>query len=209
VRHRALQDVLRRVLAKPEPHREELQWDGPAARSLTVYAARMPGPLPRGAVLVLQDTSEQRRLERVRQEFVANVSHELKTPLAVITACVETLLDGAVEDPEHRGPFLERIGEQASRLHALILDLLSLARIESGTGTLEWQAVPLAQTVSACVERHRARADAKQQLLEAVPPAAGPGANGDLAAWADEDAVNQILDNLIDNALKYTPPGGR
>jgi two-component system phosphate regulon sensor histidine kinase PhoR len=209
VRHRALQNVLRRVLAKPEPHQEELQWDGPAARSLAVYAARMPGSPPRGAVLVLHDTSEQRRLERVRQEFVANASHELKTPLAVITACVETLLDGAVDDPQHRGTFLEQIAEQASRLHALILDLLSLARIESGTGTFELQAVPLAQTVKACVERHRARADAKHQHLKALPPAAVPEANGAIAAWADEDAVNQILDNLVDNALKYTPPGGR
>jgi two-component system phosphate regulon sensor histidine kinase PhoR len=205
VRRRALQDVLRRVLAKPEPHQEEIHWDGPAARSLTVYAAPMPGSPPRGAVLVLHDTTEQRRLERVRQEFVANVSHELKTPLSVIKACAETLLEGAVDDPQHRGPFLERIAEQADRLYALILDLLSLARIESGTEALEYQAVPVAQIVMACLERHRTRADAKGLLLEAV---LGPNPDSEVAVWADEDAVNQILDNLIDNALKYTLTGG-
>ena len=82
--------------------------------------------------MVLHDTTELRRLERLRQDFVANVSHELKTPLAVIKSSVEALLDGAAEDPAARGPFLEQIDEQADRLDALIQDLLSLARIEAG-----------------------------------------------------------------------------
>ncbi len=209
VRRRSLQELVRRALVDPEPHQEELNWDGPVGKSLTVYAARMPGSPPRGAVLVLHDTSELRRLERLRQEFVANVSHELKTPLSVIKACVETLIEGAVDDRQHRGSFLERIAEQADRLHALILDLLSLGRIESGTGSFESQAVPLASVVAACLERHRARADAKNQVLEAVPPSSGSDPKEDVAAWADEEAVHQILDNLIDNAVKYTPPGGR
>src|SRR5262249_11788159 len=208
VRRRSLQEIVRRALAGPEPCEEELNWDGPAARSLTVHAARLPGTPCRGAVLVLHDTSELRRLERLRQEFVANVSHELKPPLSVITACVETLLEGAVEDPEHRGPFLQRIAEQADRLHALILDLLSLARIESGTEAFTFQPVPLEPVVKACLERHGARAEGKSQLLEAVPPPSG-NAQAEIAAWADEEAVHQILDNLVDNALKYTPPGGR
>ena len=169
----------------------------------------MPGSPPRGAVLVLHDTSELRRLERLRQEFVANVSHELKTPLSVITACVETLLAGAVDDLEHRGPFLERIAEQANRLHALILDLLTLARIESAAGALEPRAVALAPAVAACLGRHRARANSNKKLLEAVPPSPASDTSEEIAAWADEEAVSQILDNLIDNALKYTPSGGR
>jgi two-component system phosphate regulon sensor histidine kinase PhoR len=169
----------------------------------------MPGSPPRGVLLVLHDTSELRRLERVRQEFVANVSHELKTPLSVIKACVETLLEGAADDPQHRAPFLERIAEQADRLHALILDLLSLARIESGTEVFQSQAVPLGPAVAACLERHRTRAKGKDLLLEAVAPSAAFDGKEELAAWADEEAINQILDNLVDNALKYTPPGGR
>src|SRR5262249_13899477 len=122
VRQRSLQELVQRALAGPEACQEELSWNGPGSRNVLVHAARLPAPPlspnpspprgegepfsplspprgegvgVRGAVLVFHDMSELRRLERVRQEFVANVSHELKTPLAVIRACVETLLDGA------------------------------------------------------------------------------------------------------------------
>jgi len=174
-----------------------------AGRCLTVHAARLPGP-PRGAVLVLHDTTELRRLERLRQDFVANVSHELKTPLTGIKLCAETLLAGAVEDPDHRGRFLEQIAAQSERLHLLILDLLSLARIESGEESLKFEVVPVRAAIGACVERCRPRAEARGQTLE-VEPGAGPD---DAAVWADEEAVEQILDNLLDNAVKYTPDGG-
>jgi two-component system phosphate regulon sensor histidine kinase PhoR len=204
VRRRALQEVVRRALAGPEPAQQELNWNGSISRSLTVHAARLSGPPPRGAVLVLHDTSELRRLERLRRDFVANVSHELKTPLSVIKACIETLMDGAVDDLEHRGAFLGNISIQADRLHALILDLLSLGRIESGEEAFELQAVPLAIVVTACLERHRARAEAKgQQLLALLDE------RDESAVWADEEAIGQILDNLVDNAVKYTPQGGR
>src|SRR5438067_2202302 len=124
VRQRPLLDVVQRALSHSEPQKEELNWNALASRSVTVHAARLPGDPPRGAVLVVHDTSELRRLERLRHEFVANVSHELKTPLAVISACVETLLEGgAAEDPAHCRSFLERVAEQGERLHRLILDL--------------------------------------------------------------------------------------
>jgi two-component system phosphate regulon sensor histidine kinase PhoR len=220
VRQSALQEIVQQALNEPGAHRQELNWNGPTVRSLTVHAAWLPAaggrhnghaegeprPTPaRGAVLVLHDTTELRRLERLRQEFVANVSHELKTPLTNIKAYVETLLEGAVEDPQHRVPFLEKVAEQSERLHALILDLLSLARIESGNEMYDFQDVPLGPAVASCLERYRGRAEARGQTLVAVPPE--PGDTVD--AWADEEAVNQILENLVDNALKYTPPGGR
>jgi two-component system phosphate regulon sensor histidine kinase PhoR len=203
VRQRALHEVVRRALSSPEPSQEELNWNGPVVKSLTVHAARLPGSPTQGAVLVLHDTSELRRLERLRRDFVANVSHELKTPLSVIKACVETLLDGAADDPQHRDTFLHQVADQAERLHNLILDLLSLTRIESGTEAFEFGTVPLAPVVTGCLQRHQARAEAKDQALAAVPPAA------EVAAWADEEAVSQILENLVDNAVKYTPAGGR
>jgi two-component system phosphate regulon sensor histidine kinase PhoR len=176
---------------------------------LTVHAAKLPGSPARGAVLVLHDTSELRRLERVRQEFVTNVSHELKTPLSVIKACVETLLDGAADDPAYRESFLQQISDQGERLHALILDLLSLARIESGTEVFEFRNVSLGPIVAHCLERHSARAETKHQSLQAVAPQRLPPNTADVTIWADEEAVSEILDNLVDNAVKYTPDGGK
>jgi two-component system phosphate regulon sensor histidine kinase PhoR len=208
VRQRSLQEVVQRSLGDPSFLRQELTWHGPGPRSVAVHVGRLPGTPPRGIVLVFHDTSDLRRLERLRQEFVANVSHELKTPLSVIAACVETLIDGAVEDQENRGRFLERIAEQAERLHNLILDLLSLARIESETEAFALQAVSLEKVVAACLERHRTLADAKNQLLEAQPAAADAAHSAAVQAWADDEAIRQILDNLVDNALKYTPSGG-
>ena len=96
--------------------------------------ARLPPP---GAVLVFHDVTELRRLERMRQDFVANASHELKTPLASIKAYTETLLDWALHDENVNVRFLERIDEQVDRLNQLILDLLSLARLESGQEVFE------------------------------------------------------------------------
>jgi two-component system phosphate regulon sensor histidine kinase PhoR len=205
-RQRSLQEVVQKALSGPEPCEEELDWTGTATRSVLVHAARLTGSPSRGAVLVLHDTSELRRLEGLRQEFVANVSHELKTPLSVIKACVETLLDGAVEDSQNRGPFLEQILDQADRLNALILDLISLARIEARAEIFDFQDLPLEKLVALCLERHRPRAEMNRQTLDAAPAQA----NGTpVVAWVDEEAACQILDNLVDNALKYTPPGGR
>jgi two-component system phosphate regulon sensor histidine kinase PhoR len=205
VRQRSFHELVQRALKSAEPCQEELPWTGPPARTLLVHAARLEASAAGGAVLVLHDTSELRRLERIRQEFVANVSHELKTPLAVIRACVETLLDGAVNDAEHRGLFLEQVMDQSERLNALILDLLSLARIESGAEAFEFQNVSLEKAATACLERHRARAESKGQHLEAAPATAG---QVPAVAWADDEAIGQILDNLVDNAVKYTPAGG-
>jgi two-component system phosphate regulon sensor histidine kinase PhoR len=216
VRQHGVLDLVGKALARPEPQRREMNWNALANRSITVHAARLPGTPPRGAVLVVHDTSELRRLERLRQEFAANVSHELKTPLTVIKASVETLLGGAADDPVHCRPFLERVAEQSERLHRLILDLLSLARIEASSETFVLQNVSIGEAIDECLERQRPRAEAKNQRLEWETANGECGAkNGastppapDVWAWADEDAVGEILDNLIDNAVKYTPVGG-
>ena len=107
----------------------------------------LPGEPCPGVVLVMHDTTELRRLESLRRDFVANVSHELKTPLSSIKAYTETLRNGAVNDPETSQKFLERIEEQADRLHHLILDMLMLARIESDQQAFEIVPVDVAEVV--------------------------------------------------------------
>jgi two-component system phosphate regulon sensor histidine kinase PhoR len=200
IRQKPIQALLEKALDDDAPQREELDWRG-GSKSMAIYVS--PLGRERGAILVLQDISELRRLERLRQEFVANVSHELKTPLAVIKANVETLIDGAVDDREHRLDFLQQVNEQADRLHNLILDLMSLARIESGHQRLEIQRVALAEVVEDCVERHRPRIDAKAQTVVVTAPEEPSAAE----IWTDPEALAQILDNLIDNAVKYTGNG--
>jgi two-component system phosphate regulon sensor histidine kinase PhoR len=205
-RQRAVREVVEKALAGTGPERQPIEWSGPVDKYLTVYASRPAGAAPRGAVLVVHDTTDLRRLERLRQEFVANVSHELKTPLANIRSSVETLLDGAADDPASRGLFLAEIAEQAVRQQRLIEDLLSLARIESTENGLTPERVSIDDAVHACLDRHRTRAEAKGLTLNGVALADTPPT---LAAWADEEGLAQLLDNLVDNAIKYTPAGGR
>ncbi|MBX9628168.1 MAG: cell wall metabolism sensor histidine kinase WalK [Gemmataceae bacterium] len=204
-RPRAFAEAVEKGLAGPGPHRDELD-DRAAARTLAVYVSRFAGPDEPGAVAVVHDTTDLRRLERVRQEFVANVSHELKTPLAVIRSAVEALGDGAADDPADRAQFLGIVAAEAVRLDALTRDLLSLARLDAGDLGLELGPVPLDKAILDCLDRHQARAEEKTLTLVEKPPAAGPA---DLPALADPGALRQVLDNLVDNAIKYTPNGGR
>jgi two-component system phosphate regulon sensor histidine kinase PhoR len=156
-----------------------------------------------GVMVVLHDLTELRRLENMRRELVANVSHELKTPLAAIKAYAETLRLGAVNDPEHNLHFVQRIEEQADRLHALILDILQLARLESGQQSFELTDVPVAATIAKCAEQFQETAAAKK--IDVCTELPSP----ELTVWADAEGVETILNNLLDNALKYTPAGGR
>jgi two-component system phosphate regulon sensor histidine kinase PhoR len=203
LRHRQLNEAVECILAADEPVRSELAWHSHEGRVLDLHGVRLPGTPLRGAVLVFHDVTHLRKLERVRQDFVANVSHELKTPLATIQATVETLLDGAINDPDHNLRFLESIRESAERLHHLVLDLLTLARIESGEATIELQPIAVQPAIEACMGRLEQRAAAKQITLEHAPTAES------IMVTADEEAIADILDNLVDNAVKYTPAGGR
>lgn len=155
-----------------------------------------------GVVLVLHDVSELRRLERIRRDFVANVSHELKTPLTSIRGYVETLLDGAIDDDEYNVRFLEKIENNVLRLNHLVTDLLSLARIESQAGMLSRQAIDLHASIVEAARRHEATAEARDQTLK-IDACAGA-----VKILGDPEALTQIIDNLVDNALKYTPDTG-
>jgi len=209
IRNRDLMDLVSDSLAQPDPKKKELAWSLGAAKSLTIHAARLPGVPVRGAVLVLHDTTELRRLERLRQDFVANVSHELKTPLAVIKVCAETLADGAMDDSVNRMRFLNQILDQSERLNTLIMDLLSLARIEAETEMFEKVAIPVGEMVNHSVASHQDITKSKSQILVSQPMTGDFAPEEGMAAWCDEEAFLQILDNLLDNAVRYTPDGGK
>jgi two-component system phosphate regulon sensor histidine kinase PhoR len=147
--------------------------------------------------------SELEKLERIRKDFVINVSHELRTPLASIQGYTETLLDGALEDPKHNMRFLGIIRHNAERLARLTEDLLTLSRIEQKRQKFEFDPVPAGRLIHDAFELVRPIAEkASIQLLE-EPPA------DETTVFCDSEAVSQILSNLMDNAIKYTPVGGR
>ncbi len=155
-----------------------------------------------GAVLVLNDITHLRRLERVRRDFVANVSHELKTPITSIKAAVETLQDGALTDPTDAGRFLEMIARRANRLSAIIDDLLNLSRIEqqSEAAEIAFEMTALGPVLSAAVQVCEAKARAKETpILLRIDET--------LEARINPALVETALINLIDNAIKYSPAG--
>jgi len=156
-----------------------------------------------GAVVVLHDVTELRRLERVRQDFVANVSHEFKTPLTAIQGFAETLLAGALNDANNNRRFLEIIQGHAARLARLTDDLLKLARIEAGKLEVEFRPVKLAELIEGCAETAHLKVKRKQLKLDIDVPSGMP------AVLGDASLLREVLQNLLDNAIQYTPSGGR
>lgn len=196
-----IHELLRVTLAGEEQHRLEfpVPW---TYRTVAAVASRLPGEPCPGAVLVLHDVTELRRLENLRREFVSNVSHELKTPLSAITAYADTLLNGALDDKEVSRTFVGRICEQSERLNTLILELLELARIESDEHIFHMVTVDINEILRESVDAHQAIAQAKQLRLTAV------FAEQQLLAMADPEGLRTIVDNLVGNAINYTKSGG-
>lgn len=174
-----------------------------AQRFFGVSAAPVETETGTAAVLVLHDITELRRLERVRRDFVANVSHEFKTPLTAIQGFAETLLGGALNDSENRARFVEIIREHAARLARVTDDLLTLSRIEAGRLELRIQPVNAAELVEMCADTAQFKAAQKNLKLEWEIPPNLPVVRGDAARLAE------VLQNLLDNAIQYTLPGGR
>lgn len=202
VRDHQLRQVVQQVIRTKRPARIDTQWRGSQERDLEIHGTPLPGEPCPGVVLVIDDVTAMKKLEGMRQQFVSNVSHELKTPLSSIKAYTETLLNGAIEDADNRVHFLERIDEQADRLNQLIQDMLSLARIEAGREMLEMKHIVLAPLISRCVADYESFAESKPVML------VNDARETDITVSADEESLRQVLSNLIDNALKYTPPEG-
>ncbi|GIP15475.1 PAS domain-containing sensor histidine kinase [Paenibacillus montaniterrae] len=155
-----------------------------------------------GILLVLQDVSAIRRLERMRSEFVANVSHELKTPIAAVKGFAETLLGGAVKDEETAKAFLEIIYDESERLNRLIGDILELSKIESRRVPLILSPVNIAQFMVNTIAILEVSAHRKHINVNLSAPE-------ELYMEADEDRLRQIFVNLLSNAISYTPEGGK
>jgi two-component system phosphate regulon sensor histidine kinase PhoR len=203
VRHSDLLSFIQKALTGKETIHGEVVVGSIRTRSFAVTAApiRSENEII-GAVMVLHDITEIRRLERARRDFIANISHEFKTPLTAIRGFAETLLGGALEDAENRSRFLEIIREHALRLGRLTDDLLKLAQIEAGQLPQATQAIPVAQVIDPCLEIARIKAEQKDIVLDAAYDGNLPPFHGDARS------LREILENLLDNAVRYTSPGG-
>jgi two-component system phosphate regulon sensor histidine kinase PhoR len=153
-------------------------------------------------LLLFQDLTRLRRLETVRQDFVSNVSHELRTPLAALKALVETLQEGALEDPPAARRFLERMQVEIDTLTQMVRELLELSRIESGRVPLQRRRCALPELLTPAAERMRLQAERAGLTLQIDCPESLP------PVFADPERVEQVLVNLLHNAIKFTGPGG-
>ena len=182
-----------------EPQEESVEL--PARRrflQLVVLPDRQTG----GSLLLVQDLTRVRRLETVRRDFISNVSHELRTPLASLKALTETLRDGALEDPKAAQRFLGRIETEVDALTQMATELLELSRIESGQVPLQRKAVPAAALLLSAADRMRAQVERAGLVLRLDT------AQDMTEVSADPPRLEQVLVNLIHNAVKFTAPGG-
>ncbi len=199
-----LQEILRETtMSGPQPRRRELLLDD-AGQCVTVSVSPLGEASARsGFVLVFHDITELKRLETMRRDFVANVSHELRTPLTAIRGYAETLRSGALEDSTRAGQFLEVIERHSERLGRLVDDLLALSDIELGKTAFEQRAVALPALVADVVAILADKASRGAITLRDEVPGTLPPLQG------DPDRLQQVLINLTDNAIKYTPAGGQ
>lgn len=205
-RHPDLQRFVTRVLNSGEAMERELTLTKDSDRTIKLTGIPLTGANggASGALFVMDDVTRLRRLENVRRDFVANVSHELKTPITSIKGFVETLLDGAIDDEEARVRFLEIVKKQSDRLQAIIEDLLELARVEEAAEarTLEFEIVPIRTIAVSAIE------DCRSQALEAGIEIS-LDCYGDISAPVNAPLLELALVNLIDNAIKYGGASGR
>ena len=203
VRQTELLEAVRAVLKGAPRVEAEIATGTLHERFFAVTVASVRATENPGAVIVLHDITDLRKLERVRRDFVANVTHEFKTPLTSIQGFAETLLAGAMNDPKNRIRFLEIILEHSRRLARLTDDLLELSKMDAERLDLEVDRLNVAQFVQSCIETTQRPAAEKNlrisvNLQDSLP---------DIAA--DRRRLAEVLQNLLDNAIQYTPSGGQ
>lgn len=195
-----IRNILDKVAAEGTPLRETILLAGKPERILQVYAARVGENTAGGTLAVLSDVTRIRKLENMRSEFVANVTHEFKTPLTSIRGYVE-LLKSEPRDEETTQSFYEIIEIEAERLQKLTDDLLQLSEIESGAPISETEAAPVAQTVDQIAESLRPEAEARKVKIHTKIPQ-------NLTVKASPRRLHQLMKNLMENAVKYNREGG-
>ena len=203
VRQTELIEAVRVVVAGAPRVEAEISTGTLRQRFFAVTVASVRAMETSGAVIVLHDITDLRKLERIRRDFVANVSHEFKTPLTAIQGFAETLLAGAIEDPQNRIRFLQIILEHSRRLARLTDDLLELSKMDADRLDLELDRLSVSQFVQSCMETTQRSAKEKNLSVSVDLQGTLP----DIAA--DRRRLAEVLQNLLDNAIQYTPSGGR
>jgi two-component system, OmpR family, phosphate regulon sensor histidine kinase PhoR len=203
VRQTELIGAVRRVLAGEPRVEAEIVTGTLRQHYFAATVASVRAGETSGAVIVLHDITDLRKLERVRRDFVANVSHEFRTPLTAIQGFAETLIGGAIDDPQNRGRFLAIILEHSRRLARLTEDLLRLSQMDAEQLELEIRAVSVPQLIESCYETAQRRAAEKGLTLSLNVPSQLP------EVAADNRRLQEVLQNLLDNAIQYTLPGGK
>jgi two-component system phosphate regulon sensor histidine kinase PhoR len=201
VRDPQLFEILKEVIATGETVRRRVRLSANEGPSFDVSASPSSAAASRGAIAILYDITPSERLDRVRRDFIANVSHEFRTPLATIRGFAETLLDGALEDRENRRRFVEIILANGIRLNNIAADLLSLSELEDGRPQKEAGPVAVADVVGAAV---RAVEPAAHIAGVRIDHEEAP----ELYVWAHRIRFEQAIVNLVDNAVKFNRPNG-
>jgi signal transduction histidine kinase len=196
-----VREVIQRTLAGEEPQAAEITAQAQVFELLTTPLRDGEGIT--GIVAVGHDVTVYRQLDRLRTNFVSDVSHELRTPLTAIKGFIETLQDGAADDPAVRDRFLNTIAVETERLTRLTNDLLLLTRADAGRLDLRLAPTDLGDCVQRAVAQLGGQAREKRIVVE-IESSGSPA-----FAQADADRIHQVLVNLLDNAIKFTPPGGR
>ncbi len=199
IRQPEVKEIIKMVLSEKAPRESEIIVYGPEEKILLVMGASTKGG---GAVAVLHDITRQKKLERIRTEFAANVSHELKTPLTSIKAAVETLQEGAINDQAHNGEFLDKIRRNSDRLTFLIDDLLELSSLEARKSPDQLKEYRLLDIVERAVDTVSEKAEKKQVSINVVLH------DTNCEVVCNEEHIVRVLINLIDNAIKYNRDRG-
>lgn len=201
LRHHELIDLWQRCRDQDEEQSSAVELERQGAFVQAIVCPFKTAGTP-GYLIILQDLTRIRRLETVRRDFISNISHELRTPLAGLKALVETLRDGALDDPPAAQRFLERMDVEVDALTQMVEELLELARIESGRIPLRLEPTPVEEIVRPPVKRLEPQAERKSLVLSVDLPPDLP------LALADAQRAQQVVTNLVHNAIKFTPDGG-